>query len=62
MDYCQKLACFTNLGGHVMEAITWRVSCEFTKFQVAYVHLDRDAPYLQVAILHTQQLMDKLTK
>jgi hypothetical protein len=32
MDYCQELASFTNLGDCVMEAITWKVNCEFTKF------------------------------
>jgi hypothetical protein len=62
MNYYQKLACFTNLGDCVMEAITWRVSCEFTKFQAANAHLGHDALYLQVAILGIRHLVDKLTK
>ncbi len=53
MDYCQKLVCLIDLGDRVMEVITWRVSCEFTKFQVADAHLGRDALYLQTTILHT---------
>jgi hypothetical protein len=53
MDYCQELACFTNLGDRVMEAIMWRISCEFTKFQAANAHLGQDALYLQAAILCT---------
>ncbi len=43
----------TNLGDHAMEAITCKVSCEFTIFQVANAHLGHDVLYLQVAILCT---------
>ncbi len=59
MDYCQELAYLTDLGDHVMES--WRVSCEFTKFQVGNAQLGHDASYLQAAILRTQHLVDKLT-
>ncbi len=51
MDYCKELACFTNLGDCVMEVITWKVNCEFTKFSAIDARLDQDALYLQVAIL-----------
>jgi len=62
MDYCQELAYLTNLGDCAMEAITWRMSCEFKKFQVAYAHLGQGALYLQVAILRIWHLVNKLTK
>ncbi len=39
MDYCHELACLTNLGYRAMETITWRVSYEFTKFQITNAHL-----------------------
>jgi len=32
MDYCQELACFIDLGDHVMDTIMWRMNYEFTKF------------------------------
>jgi len=38
MDHCQELACFINLGDHVMEAINWRINCEYMKFQANDVH------------------------
>jgi hypothetical protein len=38
MYYYQELACLTNLGDRVMEVITWKVSYEFIKFQVADAH------------------------
>jgi hypothetical protein len=62
MNYFQKLVYFTDLGNYVMEAIMWRVSYEFTKFQATNTHLGQDALYLQVAILGIQHLVDKLTK
>ncbi len=52
MDYCQEFVCFIDLGDYVMEVITWKVTCEFTKFQATNAHLGQDALYLQVAILH----------
>jgi hypothetical protein len=45
-----------------MQAITWKVSYEFTKFQATNAHLGQYALYLQAAILHTWHLVDKLTK
>jgi hypothetical protein len=30
---------FMHFGNHAMEAITWRISCKFTKFQAIDVHL-----------------------
>jgi hypothetical protein len=39
MDYYQGLACLIDLGDYVMEAITWKLSCEFTKFQATYAHI-----------------------
>jgi len=62
MDYYQELACFINLGDCAMEAIMWRVNCEFTKFQVVNDHLGQNTLYLQAAILYIQHLVDKLTK
>jgi hypothetical protein len=47
------VVCLTDLGYCVMEAIMWKVSREFTKFQASYAHLGQDALYLQVAILRT---------
>jgi hypothetical protein len=47
MDYYHELACFIDLGDHVTEAIMWRVSYEFTKFQVVDAHLGHDALYLK---------------
>jgi hypothetical protein len=51
MDYYNEFTRLTNLGDRVIEAIKWRVSCEFTKFQAANAHLGHDSLYLQVAIL-----------
>ncbi len=62
MDYCQELVYLTNLGNRAMEAITWKMNWEFTKFQVAYAHLGQGALYLQTTILRIQHLVDKLTK
>jgi hypothetical protein len=62
MDYYQELACLTNLGDCAMEAIRWKMSYQFTKFQVIDAHLGQDALYLQAAILHIQHLVDKLAK
>jgi hypothetical protein len=61
-DYCQELACLTNLRYHVMEAITWRINCEFMKFQAIDAHIGQNALYMQVAILRTWHLVEKLTK
>jgi hypothetical protein len=45
MDYYQELTYLIDLGDRAMEAITWRVSCEFTKFQAINAHLGQDAMY-----------------
>jgi hypothetical protein len=45
-----------------MEVITCKVSCGFTEFQTVDAHLGQDALYLQATILHTRQLVDKMTK
>jgi hypothetical protein len=39
MDYYHELVCFIDWGDCAMEAIMWRVSYKFTKFQAINAHL-----------------------
>jgi hypothetical protein len=62
MDYYQELACLTNLRDKAMDVITWRIKYEYTKFQTSDVHFNGDPFYMQVAILRTWHLVDKVAK
>jgi hypothetical protein len=61
MDYCQDLAYLTDLGNHAMEAITWKMNCEFKVSGSICPPWPRCTILANDHIMHST-LVDKLTK
>jgi hypothetical protein len=63
MNNCQELTCLIDVVDRAMASIIWRsVENELTKYSAREAHFEVDKLSLRVAILRTQQLVEKLSK